>query len=170
MGGLEMTKYLAGVLSVIAGGVLLVAYGLFSPRATALSYPNQNPYGAQASYSYGAQPSFGAGATVPCANGMQVTYPYGNPYLGNGAVPVSAQQPVRTIEMVERTPVMRRQTAVRTTVARAPRRDWKKTALVVGGSTATAAGIGGLIGGKKGALVGAALGGGVSTLYETTRR
>lgn len=162
-----MTKYLAGVLSVIAGGVLLVAYGLLSPRATALSYPNQNPYGAQAASTYGAQPSFGAGASVPCANGMQVTYPYGNPY-GNGlvATPVSAQS-VRTIDTVERAPVVRR-TAVRT-VVRAPRRDWKKTALVVGGSTATAAGIGALVGGKKGALVGAALGGGVSTLYETTR-
>ena len=163
-----MTKYLAGVLSVIAGGVLLVAYGLLSPRATALSYPNQNPYGAQAASTYGAQPSFGAGASVPCAPGMQVTYPYGNPSLGTGlvATPVRAQ-PVRTIDTVVRAPVVRR-TAVRT-VVRAPRRDWKKTALVVGGSTATSAGIGALIGGKKGALVGAALGGGVSTLYETTR-
>lgn len=162
-----MTKYLASVLSVIAAGVLLVAYGLFSTRATALSYPNQNPYGVQAASTYGAQSSFGAGATVPCANGM-VTYPYGNPYLGNGVVATSVSaQPVRTIETVERAPVVRR-TAVRT-VVRAPRRDWKRTALVVGGSTATAAGIGGLIGGKKGAVVGAALGGGVSTLYETTR-
>jgi hypothetical protein len=162
-----MTKYLAGVLSVIAGGVLLVAYGLLTARtATALTYPNQNPYGAQAAYTYGAQPSF-AGSTVPCANGMQVTYPYGSPYLGNGAMatPVSTFQPVQTVETA---PVVRRRVATRTEV-RAPRRDWKRTALVVGGSTATAAGIGGLIGGKKGALVGAALGGGVSTLYETTR-
>src|SRR4051812_23106293 len=30
-----MTKYLAGVLSVIAMGVLLVAYGLLGPRASA---------------------------------------------------------------------------------------------------------------------------------------
>jgi hypothetical protein len=161
-----MTKYLAGVLSVIAGGVLLVAYGLLSPHGTAMAYPNQNPYGAQAAYTYGAQPSF-AGPSVPCANGMQVTYPYGNPYLGGGsmATPVSMVQPVQTVETA---PVVRR--TVTRTVASAPRRDWKRTALVVGGSTATAAGIGGLIGGKKGALVGAALGGGVSTLYETTRK
>jgi hypothetical protein len=164
-----MTKYLAGVLSVIAGGVLLVAWGLLSPGASALTYPNQNPYGAQAAYAYGPQPQF-AGSTVPCANGMQVTYPYGNQYLGNGAVatPVSAFRPVQTVETA---PVVRRQVAAttRTTEVRAPRRDWKRTALVVGGSTATAAGIGGLIGGKKGALVGAALGGGVSTIYETTK-
>ena len=68
----------------------------------------------------------------------------------------------------ETAPVVRRQTAART-VVRIPRRDWKRTALIVGGSTATGAGIGGLIGGKKGALVGAALGGGVSTIYETTK-
>ena len=159
-----MTKYLTGVLSVIAAGVLLTAYGLLSPRATSLSYPNQNPYSAQAAYTYGAQPSFGAGASVPCANGMQVTYPYGNPYPGNG---VNAQ-PVGMIAAADSAPVVRRRTAVRT-VVRAPRRDWKKTALVIGGSTATAAGIGALVGGKKGALVGAALGGGASTLFETTR-
>ena len=164
-----MTKYLTGVLSVIAAGVLLIAYGLLSPRATSLSYPNQNPYSAQAAYTYGAQPSFGAGASVPCANGMQVTYPYGNPYPGNGAVAGSVNaQPVGMIAAADSAPVVRRRTAVRT-VVRAPRRDWKKTALVVGGSTATAAGIGALVGGKKGALVGAALGGGVSTLFETTR-
>jgi hypothetical protein len=78
-------------------------------------------------------------------------------------------QPVGMIAAVDSAPVVRRRTAVRT-VVRAPRRDWKKTALVIGGSTATAAGIGALVGGKKGSLVGAALGGGVSTLYETNRR
>jgi len=164
-----MTKYLTGVLSVMAAGVLLIAYGLLTRQATSLSYPNKNPYGVPAPYAYGDQPSFSAGATVPCANGMQVTYPYGNPYMGNsaGARSVSAQ-PVGMIAAVDNAPVVRRHSAVRT-VVRAPRRDWKKTALVIGGSTATAAGIGALVGGKKGALVGAALGGGASTLFETTR-
>ena len=45
--------------------------------------------------------------------------------------------------------------------------NWTKTALVIGGSTASGAGIGGLIGGKKGALIGAAIGGGASTIYES---
>ncbi|HEX7793523.1 MAG TPA: hypothetical protein VF456_04190 [Vicinamibacterales bacterium] len=165
-----MTKYLTGVLSVIAVGVVLIAYGLLSPRATALSYSNQNPFAAQATYADGSPGSFAVRAgAVPCSNDMQMTYPYGNASLGNALVvnPVTAQ-PVRTVAVVDRTPVARRTTAVRT-VARAPRRDWKKTALVVGGSTATAAGIGALVGGGKGALVGAALGGGLSTLYETTK-
>jgi hypothetical protein len=165
-----MTKYLTGVLSVIAVGVVLIAYGLLSPRATVLSYPNQSPYAVPAAYAPGSSAPFGVSAgAVPCSNDTQMTYPYGNASLGNAMVvnPVTAQ-PVRTVAVVDRTPVVRRTTAVRT-VARAPRRDWKKTALVVGGSTATAAGVGALVGGKKGALVGAALGGGLSTLYETTR-
>lgn len=49
-------------------------------------------------------------------------------------------------------------------------RSWKKPLLVIGGSTAAGAGIGGLVGGKKGALIGAALGGGASTLFEATRK
>ncbi len=49
-------------------------------------------------------------------------------------------------------------------------RTWKKTALVIGGSTAAGAGIGGLIGGKKGALIGTAIGGGGSTIYEAMKR
>jgi hypothetical protein len=51
-----------------------------------------------------------------------------------------------------------------------PRRSWTKTALVIGGTTATGAGLGGLIGGKKGALIGAAIGGGASTIYEAGKR
>ena len=47
---------------------------------------------------------------------------------------------------------------------------WAKTALVLGGSTASGAGVGGLVGGKKGALVGAAIGGGAASIYEATRR
>jgi uncharacterized membrane protein len=50
------------------------------------------------------------------------------------------------------------------------RRSWPKTAMVIGGSTAAGAGVGAIVGGKKGALVGAAIGGGASTIYETTRR
>lgn len=49
-------------------------------------------------------------------------------------------------------------------------RTWKKTALVIGGSTAAGAGIGGLIGGRKGALIGSAIGGGSSTIYEAMKR
>lgn len=49
-------------------------------------------------------------------------------------------------------------------------RTWAKTALVVGGSAATGAAIGGIAHGKKGALIGTALGGGVASLFEAAHR
>jgi len=65
----------------------------------------------------------------------------------------------------------------RTVAYRAPRyrydrrhRSWQKSALIIGGSTATGAGIGGIVHGKKGALIGAALGGGASSIYEGAKR
>jgi hypothetical protein len=51
-----------------------------------------------------------------------------------------------------------------------PHRSWKKTALVIGGSTAAGAGVGALVGGKKGALIGAAAGGAAGTAYEIHKR
>ena len=51
-----------------------------------------------------------------------------------------------------------------------PQRSWAKTAMVIGGSSAAGAGVGGLISGKKGALVGAALAGGAASIYEASRR
>lgn len=50
------------------------------------------------------------------------------------------------------------------------KRDWKKTALVIGGSAGAGAGIGALAGGKKGALIGAAIGGGAATIYEVAKK
>jgi hypothetical protein len=49
-------------------------------------------------------------------------------------------------------------------------RSWKKTAMVIGGSTAGGAGVGAIVGGKKGALIGAALGGGAASIFEATKR
>lgn len=165
----EMTKYLAGVLTVIAVGVLLVAYGLLGSRASALGYTNQYPYGMQPAYASGMQPSYPYGAQPAYPYGGQPAYPYDNPYLANRpvAMPVNAVAPVRTVETVQTVPAAPRR--VVRTVERAPRRDWKKTALIIGGSSATGAGVGAIFGGKKGALIGAAIGGGASTIYETTK-
>jgi hypothetical protein len=54
--------------------------------------------------------------------------------------------------------------------AREEGRSWKKTALIIGGSTGAGAGIGGIAGGKKGALIGAAIGGGSAAIYEAIKR
>ena len=85
----------------------------------------------------------------------------------------AAPQPV-----VRRTAAAPRQTVYRSTQPRIvsetvdtrPQRSKAKTALIIGGSTASGAGVGGMIGGKKGALIGAALGGGAASIYEATRR
>ena len=55
-------------------------------------------------------------------------------------------------------------------VERVPRRSKTKTALMIAGSTATGAGVGGALKGKKGALVGAAIGGGAASVYEAAKR
>ena len=51
-----------------------------------------------------------------------------------------------------------------------PRRSKTKTALMIAGSAATGAGVGGAIKGKKGALIGAAIGGGGASIYEAAKR
>jgi len=150
-----MTKYLAGVLTVIAVGVLLVAYGLLSPRAEASfsADPSQNPFANRAALTNDGSPP--SSAYAPQYAPMQVQAPR----------PVTVAQPVRTVQTIDDYPPVRR-----TVVERAPRRDWKKTALIIGGSSATGAGVGAIFGGKKGALIGAAIGGGASTIWETTKR
>jgi hypothetical protein len=132
-----MMKYLAGVLTVIAVGVLLVAYGLLGQRAEASFSPDPSQYGVGNARQY-----------AP----MQVQ--------------TQAARPVRTVQTVYDDPPVRRPVVVE----RAPRRDWKKSALVIGGSSATGAGVGAIFGGKKGALIGAAIGGGASSIFEASKR
>ena len=154
-----MTRYLAGVLTVIAAGTLLIAYGLLTPRvATANGM---------------AAPAFDA-LRAPVNDRVTV--------LDNGAgVPMASAYPVAQSAYVSR-PASVERTASRPddrysapvqrtrVVERAPRRDWTKTAMVIGGSSAAGAGLGALMGGKKGALIGAALGGGAATIYEVRKR
>jgi hypothetical protein len=157
-GEAEMTKYLAGVLTVIAAGVLLVAYGLLTPRTTmdAMTVAAAPGYAAPAS---------GAVAAVPAASLLPMAYasapaPYAQPVAMAAPVPA----PVRTVGYSP-------EPAPRRTVRRveAPRNDWKKTAMIIGGSSAAGAGVGAIFGGRKGALIGAAIGGGASTIYEVTK-
>jgi len=51
-----------------------------------------------------------------------------------------------------------------------PKRSWKTTALVIGGSAGAGAGVGAIAGGKKGALIGAAIGGGAASIFEAIKR
>ncbi len=157
-----MRTFLATTLGVIAVGVTLIAYALLGPRTAAAPYA---PYGPYSPYGMtGAQPAPNGDVVSldPCA-----AYRTQAGYVVNPVVyPANEVRAVRTVQSY--TAPARRVAEPR--IERAPRRDWGKTALVIGGSTAGGAGIGGLIGGKKGALIGAALGGGASTLWEALKR
>jgi hypothetical protein len=137
-----MTTFLAAVLSTIAVGVLLIAYGLLAPRVATsdaagvisdarLQYEAPSPSGPRA---------------------IQAVETYSAPRRI-----VTSSPPVNYSDRPAR-------------VERAPSRDWVKTAMIIGGSTAAGAGVGGIFGGKKGALIGAAIGGGASTIYEVQKR
>jgi hypothetical protein len=160
-----MTKFLAGVLSVIAAGVLLIAYGLLSPRVGA--------YGSPAEFNQFARPVPASESMLLRDDAYAARYGYADrlapaPYGYNYPAPVAQEvRPVRTVAASPAPAAPRR--AATTARADAPRRDWKKTALIIGGTTASGAGVGAIFGGKKGALIGAAIGGGASTIYEATK-
>jgi hypothetical protein len=157
-----MRAFLAAVLSVIAVGVLLIAYGLLNPRtpraADVYAYPGARPMLA------------GDRMVIDEGNGVVRLAPYGTAQAL--AYPVSD---VRNVSS-DAAPAPRRFVSARQTPRSVPARtmrtgrDWTKTALVIGGTTATGAGLGAIFGGKKGALIGAALGGGAGTLYEVNKK
>jgi hypothetical protein len=167
-----MTRYLAGVLTTIAVGVLLVAYGLISRPASAFDAQMMDPYGTVRVAADGSM-LMPAGVT---SSGAYVAYlvpvnAAGQPVQGMVAAPGYANVGVNpyAVPTVMQAPVQAAPAPRPAPARRASSRDWRKTALVIGGSSAAGAGIGGLIGGKKGALIGAAIGGGASTLYESTK-
>ncbi|MGH9172801.1 MAG: hypothetical protein ACRD1H_00520 [Vicinamibacterales bacterium] len=108
-------------------------------------------------------------AQVTCVTRMapQAAYaPAPAPYY-----PAAYAQPDIVQRPVVRTQTVRPQRVVyRQAEEVKPRRSWKKTALVIGGSAGAGAGVGALAGGKKGALIGAAIGGGAASIYEAVKR
>ena len=111
---------------------------------------------------------------VECVNPNLVTMPgyvpvsnvTQNPGFASPAV-YSRPAPVRTSAPVARSTSA---SSSRQEPAREEGRSWKKTALIIGGSTGAGAGVGGIVGGKKGALIGAAIGGGSAAIYEAIKR
>ncbi len=79
---------------------------------------------------------------------------------------VRTQSPTRTVYR----PAETRETVVYRDEEVRPERTKTKTALIIGGSAASGAGVGAIFGGKKGALIGAAIGGGAASIYEASRR
>jgi hypothetical protein len=162
-----LLTFFAGILSVIAVGVLAIAYSLIVPRtgtadAAMLARPM---YASDRAMLPEDVDRYGAYAGQPA-----VAYP------GYRVVPASD---VRAVPAVETYQAPRRAATVSQPVSYQERparvvrpagRDWKKTAMIIGGSSAAGAGLGAIFGGKKGALIGAAIGGGASTIYEVQKR
>ena len=165
-----MKVFLATVLSVIAVGVMLIAYGLFNPRIAPVgAYPSARPM--LASERVGLiDEGYAPNATSSASQAYAPAYATRGPAM---AYPVNQVRPVPAV--YETAPAPRRvyteprATRTASTVERSSGRDWKKTAMVIGGTTAAAAGVGAIFGGKKGALIGAAIGGGASSLFEAAK-
>lgn len=153
-----MKAFLASILTVLTMGVLAIAYGVLNPRM-----PGVDAYSA-------ARPML-ASERIGVTDDGTVLYNYPSNGMARYA---SANTLVRPATYETYTPAPRRVTTTRrvstSSVERPRGRDWKKTALVIGGTTATGAGLGAIFGGKKGALIGAAIGGGASSIYEARKR
>jgi hypothetical protein len=153
-----LMTFFAGVLSVIAVGVSLIAYSLLNPRmAPADGLMIQRPMYAADRFSTDSMDSQSLYAA------RAIAYPVNDAARANG---VRAVRAVDTYDLPRRIsrPVTYEPRSTR--IERAASRDWARTAMIIGGSTAAGAGLGGILGGKKGALIGAALGGGAATIYE----
>src|SRR5262245_58954121 len=121
-----MSKYQAGVLSVIAVGVLLIAYGLLSPR-TAIAD------------GYAAFPAARPALTIPASalqDGRVVVMP-DDPYAIDRRPAYSEARPAPQYASYSepRPTTVARPVSYQERPARvypAPRRDWTKTAMVIG--------------------------------------
>jgi hypothetical protein len=112
-------------------------------------------------------------AQVTCAPRVMPTAAYAVPAY---YAPPAYSQPVAVQPDIVQRPVSRTQTVrprTQRVVARedvAPKRSWKKSAIIIGGAAGAGAGVGAIAGGKKGALIGAAVGGGSGAVYEAIKR
>lgn len=148
-------------------GALIAGLGMYAVGARA----SQNPFAEMPAY---VQTVDGRYIQVP--NAKAVGYapmafaPGYNTALQPAGQPLVVRQVPAPTRTVYRTAQPVQERVVVQERATQPRRTWGKTAMVIGGSSATGAGVGGLMGGKKGALVGAAIGGGAASIFEATRR
>ena len=153
-----MKAFLASILTVLTMGVLAIAYGVLSPRmATADAYSSARP--------------MLASERIGVADDGTVLYNYPNNGMARYASTGALARPATydTYSPAPRRVTTTRRATTYSSVER-PRRNWTKTALVIGGTTATGAGLGAIFAGKKGALIGAAIGGGASTIYEARKQ
>jgi hypothetical protein len=162
-----MSPVSAAVAGALISGVVMYTVGERSEKVSAFNQPAPVEY---------VQTVDGRFIAVTPAASQPSAQPVA---YASGLQPAALAAPAIVRQPVER--VAPRQTVYRTAapvqervvVEREPvrsGRSWKKTALVIGGSSAAGAGVGGIVDGKKGALIGAAIGGGAASIYEAIKR
>ena len=172
-------RYLIGAATVLTLGVLLLFRGPWTASAQGLG-----PRASNAMLSCEAQQQavvrhtivnnelqvamqcIGAGAAVPAGYAPGGYAPGIEPAAYRVPQPIYASDPVYVAPARVRTVAARPVTAAQVE----PKRNWKKTALVIGGSAGAGAGVGAIAGGKKGALIGAAIGGGGAAVWDQVTR
>ena len=172
-------RYLIGAATVLTLGTLLLFLGPWGASAQGLG-----PRASNAMLSCEAQQQavvrhtivnnelqvamqcIGASAALPAGYAPAGYAPGIEPAAYRMAQPIYASDPVYVA------PARVRTVAARPVAAAPgePKRNWKKTALVIGGSAGAGAGVGAIAGGKKGALIGAAIGGGAASLFEAFKK
>jgi hypothetical protein len=160
-----MSPWSAAVAGALISGVVMYTVGERSQKVDAFTQPAAVEY---------VQTVDGRFIPVtPAAQSAGYANPLAQPVNYSGLRPAApAPAPVVVERPAPRQTVYRTVAPVQERVVeRAPQgRSWKKTAMVIGGSSAAGAGVGGIIDGKKGALIGAAIGGGAASIYEATKR
>ena len=149
-----MKPMAAAVAGAVITGVVTYAVGVRAPQADAFV---QNPALVQTldgQYMATARPAVYTTALQPAAT------PVAERRSTAAAAP--RRTVYRNVEPAEDRVVVQEETQ--------PRRSWGKTGLIIGGAAASGAGVGAIVDGKKGALIGAAIGGGAASIYEATRR
>jgi hypothetical protein len=183
------------VKSVLAGvvGVLVATLGVaaWQSRTAAPAYPTSNVpgfVGAAATLPVATAAAQGLPLAVRCAPGQQAVM---RQIVVGGQLTAAAEctdavmpaaygaslvQPVSSDIVQWQQPRVVpasytvRESAPRRVVREERKRNWGKTALVIGGSAGAGAGVGAIAGGKKGALIGAAIGGGAASLFEALKK
>jgi hypothetical protein len=159
------------ILASLGGALaMLLVVATWQARTSASQFASTPASWAPAPATYAAAPSNlatlpqGVVMAAPSAGVVPIAYtPSGYQPVASNLVELGTPRavPVRYVQSSPRRVVYREAK---------PRRNWVKTALVIGGSAGAGAGIGALAGGKKGALVGAAVGGGAASLFEAFKR
>jgi hypothetical protein len=144
----------AAVAGAVISGVAMYAVGVRAPQADAFVESPALVQTLDGQYVAMARPATDTTALRPVATPVS--------QRRSTAAAAPRRTVSRNVEPTEERVIVREEAE--------PRRSWGKTGLIIGGAAASGAGVGAIVDGKKGALIGAAIGGGAASIYEATRR